>query len=160
MRSHLNVPLQDDTPTAHTGKRDHSVQAAPGTTVRPMRPLSDTKKRFSDTTLVSLQIGRSPTHGNMSKLPGPRPVSLKIALGLLPQLGFQVRRAENCGTPRQAGQIRQRGTRRAFHIQTPWFWLGPMPRPATDSERCAALKQWPPNARREVPMPQPIRRRG
>ena len=69
MHSHPSVPLQEDTPTAHTGKRDHSVQAATGTTVRPMRPLSDTKKFFSDTALVSLQIGRSPTHGNIPSCP-------------------------------------------------------------------------------------------
>ena len=59
-RSHPNGPHR---------KRDHSVQAATGTTVRPMRPLSDTKKRVADTTLVSLQIGRSPTHGNIPSCP-------------------------------------------------------------------------------------------
>ena len=32
-------------------------------------PFSDTKKFFSDTALVSLQIGRSPTHGNIPSCP-------------------------------------------------------------------------------------------
>ena len=52
-----------------TGKWDHAVRHATDTTVRPMRPVSDTKKRVLATTMVSLQLRERTT--SQPALPAP-----------------------------------------------------------------------------------------
>ncbi len=52
-----------------TGKWDHAIRYATDTTVRPMRPVSDTRKRVLATTMVSLQLRERTT--SQPALPAP-----------------------------------------------------------------------------------------
>ena len=93
--------IEKTKPAPKTGKWDHAIRYATDTTVRPMRPVSDTRKRVLATTMVSLQLReRTTSHPRPTCALGHRgPSHPTRPIPPLPEYLM----TKKCDTARQAG---------------------------------------------------------
>ena len=120
MRSTITPCTVHDThpnPTPNPENWDHPVRYATDTTVRPMRPLSDTKKHVLATTMVSLQLRKRTTFQPVLSAPYDTTVQPPASRKAMyqsctpPSLCLlRTRRAENAAPRGKLTQIRPCGT--------------------------------------------------